>query len=141
MGEFNPYNFLGNRKISLPITEEEKNNFDLFITLRFMSMSEGMENPIRLMNSKSFSKIPKKYQCMAFQALNGYKLTGTWQRFKAKPGKKSEKGLKDKVIELLKCSGNEADNYINSGLVDSKVINDLYQRIYEPGSIKMRKKK
>ena len=78
---------------------------------------------------------------MAFQALNGYSLTGTWQRFKAKPGKKSEKGLKSKVSELLNCSENEADSYINKGLVDTKVINELYQRIYEPGSIKIRKKK
>jgi hypothetical protein len=141
VGEFNPFKFLANRTISLPITEEEKNNFDLFITLRFMSMADGMENPLRTMNFQAFSKLPKKYQCMAFQALNGYKLTGTWKRFKAKPGKKSEKGLKAKVVELLKCSENEADAYINKGLMDTKVINDLYQRIYEPGTIKMRKKK
>ena len=106
-----------------------------------MSMAEGIENPLRLMNTQTFSKLPKKYQCMAFQALNGYKLTGSWKRFKAKPGKKSEKGLKAKVVELLKCSENEADSYINKGLVDTKVINDLHQRIYEPGSVKLRNKK
>lgn len=141
MGNYNPYKFLSNRKICIPPTEEEKDNFELYITQMFMSMAKGVENVIERTNTPAFFKIPKKYQCMAFTALDGFELTGVWKKFKKKPASKTKKGLREKVSALLKCSASDAESYIKAGLIDTKTINDLWERVYDPNSVKVRKKR
>jgi hypothetical protein len=141
MTRFNPFDFLKKRKVCIPPSQEELENFDPYMTQMALSMAQGVGNILKITNKQSFFKLPKKYQCLAFTSLNGYNLLGPWQKTK-KEAKKSTKDLMEKACKLFKnCSENQIKAYLNYKLLDEDKIDDLYRRIYDPGSIKIKKSK
>ncbi len=76
---------------------------------------------------------------MALTALDGYNLSGKWQKSRKKTKKESDKLFKEMIVKLFDCSEHQAETYIKFDLLDKKQVEDLYQRVYDPGSIKMRK--
>jgi hypothetical protein len=141
MAKFNPFDFLKKRKVCIPPSQEEQENFDLFMTQMALSMAKGVGNILNATNRNSFFKLPKKYQCLAFTSLDGYNLLGPWQKTK-KESKKSTKDLMEKACKVFKnCSENQIKAYLDYKLLDEDKINELYQKLYDPGSIKIKKSK
>ena len=103
-------------------------------------MAKGTNGIIEKLNTESFYKLSKKTQCMAFTSLDGKNLMGPWQKTKKTTKKEATKELKERITKLFNCSDHQAENYINYELVDKKKINDLYERIYEPESVKISKR-
>jgi len=141
MGSFSPFTFLRNRELCIPLTQEEMDTFALWPTQVAISMARGMSQVIGKTNTTSFFKLPKKYQCMALTSLNGYGLRGAWQKYKKKQKSKSSNDLVEKVVRLFDCSENEARNYVDFNLINEKKMNILYQRVFEPNTVKIRKKR
>ena len=140
MAKFNVFKFLVNRKKCMPISDEDMDNFDLFMTQMALSMAQGVEQVLENTNTQSFFKLPKKYQCMCFKSLNGYNLSGAWQKSKKKTTIENRKEVKEKVSHLFDCSENESETYVDFNLIDEESINSLYTRIYEPEKMKIRKR-
>jgi len=141
MAKYNPFDFLKNRKICIPPTEEEKQGFNLFMTIMAMSMAKGVNNILEKLNTESFYKLPKKTQCMAFTSLDGKNLMGTWQKSRKTSKTEAKSELKERITKLFNCSEHQAENYIKYELIDEKKINDLYQRLYEPETVRISKRK
>ena len=137
---FDAFEFLRNRKKRIPPTQEELETFNLFVTQMALSMAKGVGQVLEYTNTESFFKLPKKYQCLAFTALDGNNLTGVWQKSKKKARNNEKKELKEKILKLFKCSEHQAETYINYKLITGKDINALYEKIYEPGKVKIREK-
>jgi len=141
MAKFDPFGFVRNRKICVPPTEEEKSGFNLFMVNMAISMANGVNGILEKTNTEAFYKLSKKTQCMAFTSLDGKNLSGPWQKSRKTAKNEADKELQEMITKLFNCSDNQAKNYIKYKLVDTKKINDLYQRIYDPSSVKIRKKR
>lgn len=141
MARFDFFDYLRNRKLCIPPSPEEKANFNLFMTIRSMSMAQGVNGILEKVNTTAFTKLQKETQCMAFTSLDGKNLSGVWQLSKKTTKTETKKELKERITKLFNCSDNQADNYIKYNLVDTKKVNELYERIYEPELVKISKKK
>ena len=140
MARFNQFEFLRNRTKCIPPTQEEQESFDFWSTLVAFSMAPGAAPACDKINTVGFSRLPKKFQCMAFTQLDGKQMYGQWQ--KAKVSKtKSTKDFADKLCKLFDCSENEAKSFIENKIFDEKRINHLYERVYEPEKVKISKAK
>ena len=139
--KFNPFDFLKNRKNSVPPTEFELDKFGLFDTVRALSMCNhaNMSESIAGMNTLAFSRLSKKVQCMAFTAFDGMSLYGKW----AIPNieqKRNTKALYQKIMAVLECTLSDAESYVKNGLVDMAMIDRAYEYMFEPDNLLPKRK-
>lgn len=138
MARFNPFDFLGERTKCIPPTQEQQESFDFWSTLVAFSMVPGSVPVCDAINTIGFSRLPKKFQCMAFTQLDGRYMYGKWQKAKATTTE-SKKDYVNKMCKLFDCSENEAKSLIENKIYDEKRINNLYEMAFEPEKIKVAK--
>ena len=97
MGRFNPFDFLSGRTKCIPPTQEEQESFDFWSTLVAFSMVPGSMPVCDAINTIGFSRLPKKFQCMAFTQLDGKSMYGKWQKTKTSKTK-SNKDYANKIL-------------------------------------------
>ena len=140
MDRFNSFDFLSKRTKCIPPTQEEQESFDFWSTLVAFSMVPGSMPVCDAINTIGFSRLPKKFQCMAFTQLDGKYMHGKWQKIKTSKTK-SNKDYTNKICKLLDCSENEAKSLVDNKILDEKRINYLYEMTYEPDKVKISKAK
>ena len=141
MGRFDFFKYLDERRRSIPPSEVDIENFDPYMTQMGISMAKGMDGVLDRINTESFFKLTKRQQCLAFTALDGYDFRGAWQKTKKKSVSKTKDEFRDRIVKVFDCTENDANSYIEDGLLDKKVINELYLRAFEPENVKIRKKR
>jgi hypothetical protein len=138
---FDQFQFLRNRKLCIPPTQEDIDSFDLFNVNRALSMAENAYTVVENTNKQSFSKLTKEQQCKLFTSLDGSNCSGKWAIAKKKEKSESTKTFKEQIVKLFNCSEHQAETYIAFNLLDEKYVNDLYCYMYQPEKSKISKKK
>ena len=152
MSKFSPFDFIKNRRDGVEPTITDFEEFDCFMTTLVLSMRKStlcysngnpipgthlpMEDLLDDANSIAFSRLSKRQQCMAFTSLDGNNLYGKW----AKPKKKRSAGNKhtdmvDKIMAVFDCSMNDAESYIEFGIINEKELQNTYDVLFDPNAI------
>jgi len=139
MPKFITSQYLRNRKLCIPVSSEEIDGFNLFTVNMYLSMLNSMEPVVDKTNTKGFRLLDKETQCKAFTSLDGKNLIGKWCKSKKTQKKENINILKERICKVYDCSEHQAENYIEFDLIDAKKLNELYDRIFEPESLKISK--
>lgn len=130
--KWSPFTFLTKDKASgkRPGDEDFK-YFNNFMTAAMLSSSPRFRQFALYVNLRSFSKLDKKHQCLAYNTFNGIPITGKFVGVK-----KSIKFLNDetiqKVMKIMECSALKAKSYIEDGRIDIEELINCYEDIYDP---------
>lgn len=130
--KWSPFTFLTKDKAAgRKPTQNDFDNFNNFMTVAMLSSSPKYRAYARYLNLKSFAKLDKKHQCMAYNSFNGVSITGKFVGIK-----KSVKFLNDETIQkvatIMNCSALKAKGFIEDGRIDIKELIECYDDIYHP---------
>lgn len=131
---FDPFRFLEERRRGLPVTELDKDEFQLYNVVQAISMDPKMRRVAHELNEISFSHLPRDIQAMAIQGLNRVNVDIRWSR--AKTSAIQEK--KERIEHAMRVTGmshNDVVHTMRYGLLDMDAIEERYVRIYEPEKI------
>jgi len=139
MANFDYFAFMHNRRSSIEPTEDEKREFNLFMTQMVLSMDtrQSVINILDKINTKEFFSLPNDIQCMAFTTLDGASLNLKWKKSKA-GSQESHKETIEKIMKVYKLSHNDAESCIRFNTINMNELNELYTRIYDTDDIKFR---
>lgn len=123
--------FLEERRQGLPVSELDKNEFQLFNVVQAVSMDPKMRKVAHELNEISFSHLPKDLQAMTMQGLNCVRMDTRWCRVKGSVLKEK----KDQIDHIMKVTGLSNNDVVRSlpyGVFDLEKIEEQYIRLYEP---------
>jgi hypothetical protein len=126
---FSPFDFFREVIRGEAPSELERQAFDLYSTQALLSMSDNPQiaSCALMTNTKSFFKLPPKFQADAFTALAYKTKMPKWKR-----GKKSASDQEsiEKLCKLFNMSENSVRDAIRHKTVDVKKSEALYEEIY-----------
>lgn len=128
---FDPFRFLEERKQGLPVSELDKDEFQLYNVVQAISMDPKMRKVAHEFNELSFSHLPKDIQAMAMQGLNRVRMDTRWCRVKGSVLKEK----KDQIDHIMKVTGLSNNDVVRSmpyGVFDLEKIEEQYIRMFEP---------
>lgn len=128
---FDPFRFLEERRQGLPVSELDKDEFQLYNVVQAISMDTNMRKVAHELNELSFSHLPKDIQAMAIQGLNCVRMDTRWCRAKGS----AIKERKDQVDHIMKVTGLSNNDVVRSmryGVFDLEKIEERYIRVFEP---------
>ena len=128
---FDPFRFLEERRQGLPVSELDKDEFQLYNVVQAISMDTNMRKVAHELNELSFSHLPKDIQAMAIQGLNCVRMDTRWCRAKGSTIKEK----KDQVDHIMKVTGLSNNDVVRSmryGVFDLEKIEERYIRVFEP---------
>lgn len=142
MANFDYFSFMHNRRASIEPTEDEKREFNLYMSQMVLSMDtrKSVINILDKINTKEFFSLPNEIQCMAFTTFDGIALNLKWKKSKA-GSQESHKEYIEKIMKVYNLSHNDAESCIRFKTINLDELDELYTRIYEPETIKFRKSK
>lgn len=140
--KFDCFKFISNRKMGIPPSDDELNNFGNFMACAALSMYREYAEDATRFNTIQFSKLTKFQQCMAYTSLDGFnKLDPRRPDFRPwlKKGSKTEvkitKELLSKICKVLKCSAKDAKDIIRNKFINLDELLYLYAEMYDPASL------
>lgn len=128
---FDPFRFLEERKHGLPVSELDKDEFQLYNVVQAISMDQNMRRVAHEFNELSFSHLPRDIQAMAMQGLNRVRMDTRWCRAKGS-AIKEKKDQVDHVMKVTGLSHNDVVHTMRYGLFDMDKIEEQYIRVFEP---------
>lgn len=128
---FDPFRFLEERRNGLPVTELDKDEFQLYNVVQAISMDQKMRKVAHELNELSFSHLPRDIQAMAIQGLNRVHMDTRWCRAKGTAIKEKKEQL-DHIMKVTGLSNNDVVHTMRYGLFDLDKIEERYIRVFEP---------
>lgn len=128
---FDPFRFLDERKQGLPVTELDKDEFQLYNVVQAISMDPKMRKVVHEFNELSFSHLPKDIQAMAMQGLNRVRMDTRWCRAKSSVIKEKKEQV-DHIMKVTGLSSNDVLRSMRYGVFDLEKIEEQYMRVFEP---------
>lgn len=128
---FDPFRFLEERKNGLPVSELDKDEFQMYNVVQAISMDPKLRKVAHELNEISFSHLPRDIQAMALQGLNCVRMDTRWCR----PKGSALKEKKEQVEHIMKVTGLSNNDVVRSmryGVFDLDKIEEQYIRVFEP---------
>ena len=128
---FDPFRFLEERKNGLPVSELDKDEFQMYNVVQAISMDPKLRKVAHELNEISFSHLPRDIQAMALQGLNCVRMDTRWCR----PKGSALKEKKEQVEHIMKVTGLSNNDVVRSmryGVLDLDKIEEQYIRVFEP---------
>lgn len=128
---FDPFLFLEERRQGLPVSELDKDSFQLYNVVQAISMDPKMRKVAHEFNELSFSHLPKDIQAMAMQGLNRVRMDTRWCRAKGSVIKEKKEQV-DHIMKVTGLSSNDVLCSMRYGVFDLEKIEEQYIRVFEP---------
>ena len=128
---FDPFRFLEERRHGLPVSDLDKDEFQMYNVVQAISMDTSMRKVAHEFNELSFSHLPRDIQAMAMQGLNRVVMDTRWSRAKG-AAIKEKKDQVDHIMKVTGLSHNDVVSTLRYGLFDLDKIEEQYIRVFEP---------
>lgn len=135
-----PFEFIRNRRNSIPPNESDMVGFNLYMCNMASSMSRQPQIHDKLMQSNTigFSRLTNRQQCISFTSLDGQYIDTTWHLPNKEFKQDSNEYIK-KVMFVLECSRSEAQSMISGGKLDRQKIEVCYSTLMDQKSKRIKK--
>lgn len=131
MAAFNFFKFLDDRRRGLPVSELDKDEFQLYNVVQALSMDPSLRKITHELNELSFSHLPRDIQAMTFNGLNNVHWSNRWNIAKGEVVRAKKEQI-DHIMKVTGLSNNDVVHTLRYGLFDLDAIEEEYARIYEP---------
>lgn len=133
--KFDPFAFMNARAKGLPVTDDDKRNFQLFNVVQSVSMDPNMRRVAHELNELTFSHLPRDIQAITMQGLNRVHMNNRWCRAKTEALREKTEQI-ERIMKVTGLSHNDVVATMKYGkLLDIEKIEEKYIRIYEPAKL------
>lgn len=126
--------FMEDRRNGLPVSELDKDEFQLYNVVQAVSMDPKMRKVAHELNELTFSRLPKDIQALAMQGLNCVRMDTRWSRVKTS-AINEKKELVERIMKVTGLSHNDVVRSLPYRVFDLEKIEEKYIRLYEPEKI------
>ena len=130
--KFDPFEFMKDRARGLPVTDDDKRNFQLYNVVQAVSMDPNMRKVAHELNEISFSHLPRDIQAITMQGVNRVRMDSRWCRAKTEAIREKAEQV-ERIMKVTGLSHNDVVATMKYGkLLDIDKIEEKYIRVFEP---------
>lgn len=126
--------FMEERRNGLPVSEMDKNEFQVYNVVQAISMDQRYRKIAHELNEISFSHLPKDIQAITLQGMNRVPVDIRWSRVKTGSLKERDERI-ERAMRVFNMSHNDVVYAMKYGLIDDAAVEEKYYRLFDPAKL------